>query len=75
MLVMRRRAGESFMIGERIEIEVLEMTGSRVKLGIVAPEEYVIVRKEARITRDENLTAARKVDSKTIAALLHRLTS
>jgi len=73
VLVMRRRAGESFMIGEHIEIEVLEMTGSRVKLGIVAPEEFVIVRKEARITRDENLTAARKVDPTAITALLHRL--
>ena len=58
MLVMKRRAGESFMIGDGIEIEVLEVTGSRVKLGIVAPESQLIVRKEARITRDENITTS-----------------
>lgn len=73
MLVMKRRAGESFMIGDGIEIEVLEVTGSRVKLGIVAPESQLIVRKEARITRDENITAARRLDPDAIAALVHRL--
>ena len=73
MLVMKRRAGESFMIGDEIEIEVLEVAGSRVKLGIVAPDSMVIVRKEARITREENITAARPMDPDAIAALVHRL--
>ena len=73
MLVMRRRAGESFVIGGEIEIEVLEVAGSRVKLGIVAPDSMVIVRKEAQITREENLTAARAVDSTALAALLNHL--
>jgi len=73
VLVMKRRAGESFMIGDGIEIEVLEVAGTRVKLGIVAPESLVIVRKEARITREENITAARPMDPHAIAALVHRL--
>lgn len=73
MLVMRRRAGESFMIGDGIEIEVLEVSGSRVKLGIVAPEMCLIVRKEAKITRETNLTAARAVDQAAITSLLSRL--
>ena len=51
MLVMKRRAGEGFAIGDDIEIEVLEVAGTRVKLGIVAPDSIVIVRKEARATR------------------------
>jgi hypothetical protein len=33
----------------------------------------VIVRKEARITREENITAARPMDPHAIAALVHRL--
>jgi carbon storage regulator len=70
---MRRRAGESFMIGDAVEIEVLEVSGSRVKLGIVAPATCVIVRKEAKITCDTNLTAARTVDQTVIASLLSRL--
>jgi carbon storage regulator len=74
VLVMRRRAGESFMIGEGIEIEVLEVSGTRVKIGIVAPESVVIMRKETKITRDENLTAARSVGPEMISSLVGRLT-
>jgi carbon storage regulator len=73
MLVMRRRPGESFTIGSGIEIEILEVTGTRVKLGISAPESYVILRKEVRLTRDENLTAARNVDPRRMRALIRRL--
>lgn len=70
---MKRRAGESFTVGDEIEIEVLEVAGSRVKLGISAPGSVAIVRKEARITREENITAAHAVDPDSIAALVDRL--
>jgi len=70
MLVMRRRAGESFLIGEAIEIEILAICGARVKLGIVAPDSVAIQRKETQITRDENITAARSVGQKNITSLL-----
>jgi carbon storage regulator len=70
---MKRRAGERFTIGECIEIEVLEVAGSRVKLGIVAPDTMVISRQEALLTKEENITAARPMDSQTIADLVHRL--
>ena len=67
---MRRRAGESFFIGTEIEIEVLEVCGSRVKLGIVAPDEEVILRKEARITREENIIAASSVRRESLPTLI-----
>ena len=73
MLVMRRRAGESFVIGDGIEVEVLEVTGTRVKLGITAPESVPIMRKETKITREENLTAASRVNQGNISSLLHKL--
>ena len=73
MLVMKRRAGESFTIGDDIEIEVLEVAGTRVKLGIVAPDSVLIVRKEAKVTREENITAAQAMDPGAIAALVRRL--
>ena len=73
MLVMKRRAGESFTIGDDIEIEVLEVAGSRVKLGIVAPDSIAIVRKEARVTREENITASQPVTPDALAALANRL--
>ncbi len=73
MLVMRRRAGESFLIGEAVEIEVLEICGTRVKLGIVAPDSILIQRKESKLTRDENIIAARSVGQQNISALLDQV--
>ena len=73
MLVMKRRAGESFTIGDEIEIEVLEVAGTRVKLGIVAPDSVAIVRKEARVTREENITASQPVGPDALTALAQRL--
>ena len=58
MLVMWRRPGESLVVGESIEIEVIEARPNRVKLGVVAPDSVSIVRKETRIIPDENVTAA-----------------
>lgn len=59
MLVIRRRAGESFLIGEDVEIEILEMSTSQVKLGIRAPREISVLRKEVFLTREQNRAAAR----------------
>jgi carbon storage regulator CsrA len=70
---MRRRAGESFLVGAAIEIEVLEVCGARVKLGIVAPDSVLIQRKETQITRDENITAARSVRQQNISSLLNKV--
>lgn len=72
MLVMWRRPGESLVVGESIEIEVIEARPNRVKLGVVAPESVSIVRKETRIIRDENVTAAWSIDHSAIASLLRR---
>ena len=73
MLVMRRRAGESLLIGGEIEIEVLEVGPTRVKLGIVAPASLAITRKEVLLTRSENLTAARGTAPEMIAWLSRKL--
>ena len=73
MLVMRRRAGESFQIGPDIEIEILELTATRVKIGVTAPSALAIVRKEIVLTREENLTASKPAPPETIAWLTERL--
>jgi carbon storage regulator len=46
MLVLARRAGEEIRIGADIEITITEITGSRVRIGITAPKEIPIIRKE-----------------------------
>lgn len=73
MLVMRRRAGESLIIGGEIEIEILDVGPTRVKLGIVAPAALAITRKEVVLTRSENLTASQAANPETIAWLSRKL--
>ncbi len=62
MLVLRRRAGESLLIGDQIEIEFLEVSSQAVKIGIKAPKQVSILRKELHLTQSENRAAAREVD-------------
>jgi carbon storage regulator len=63
MLVIRRRPGETLVIGSDVEIEILEATHSQVKLGIRAPKSVTVLRKEIQLTRDENLAAAHEFSS------------
>ena len=70
MLVLRRRAGESLLIGEDVEIQILDINAQTVKLGIVAPRQVPILRKELHITKMENQSAARQVDLEQLADLL-----
>ena len=46
MLVLARRPGESIMIGDDIEFRVLAVSGGAVKVGVQAPREVPIFRKE-----------------------------
>ena len=57
MLVIRRRPGESLLIGDDIEIEVLDAGPTHVKLGIRAPRQVVVLRREVALTRDHNRAA------------------
>ena len=56
--MLRRRAGESVMIGDDIEVELLAITPQGAKIGIRAPKETVVLRKELKITQDQNARAA-----------------
>lgn len=46
MLVLTRRAGESIIIDDRLELKVLRIRGNQVHIGINAPRETPIFRKE-----------------------------
>jgi len=46
VLVLKRKVGESVMIGEDIEISILEREGDTVKIGIEAPRSIRVFRKE-----------------------------
>lgn len=46
MLVLSRKKGQSIMIGNDIEISIVDVQGEQVRLGINAPREVSIHRKE-----------------------------
>ena len=46
MLALTRKKGESLIINNNTEITVLEIRGDQVKIGIAAPKEVPIYRKE-----------------------------
>lgn len=73
MLVIRRRAGQSVLIGGEIEVEVVEAGPGRVKLGIRAPREVLVLRKEIVQTREENVAAARGLRREAIGELIGRI--
>jgi carbon storage regulator len=62
MLILRRRPGESLLIGEEVEIEFLETGPWGVKVGIHAPRGITILRKELRMVQEANCAAARRVE-------------
>ena len=46
MLVLTRKANQSIMIGDNIEVSVLSVLGEKVRLGIQAPRDVPVFRKE-----------------------------
>ncbi|PWW08355.1 carbon storage regulator CsrA [Paenibacillus cellulosilyticus] len=50
MLVLSRKKGETIMIGSDIELTVLEVSADGVRIGITAPKEVGVLRKELYLT-------------------------
>jgi carbon storage regulator len=46
MLILTRRTGESLRIGDDIELTVMAVSGSQVRIGIKAPRNVVVDRQE-----------------------------
>jgi carbon storage regulator len=59
LLILTRKVGESVAIGDDIQISVVEIKGTQVKLGIRAPREVSVHRQEIYLKiQEENLRAA-----------------
>jgi carbon storage regulator len=46
MLVLSRRRAQSIVVGENVEIKVIDILGNKIRLGIVAPKSIPVHRKE-----------------------------
>ena len=60
MLVLSRKIGERILIGDGIELTVVQVRGDRVKLGLTAPPEVSILREERYI--QDQVNGRRRLD-------------
>ena len=58
MLVLTRKCNQSIMIGDDIEVSVLSVMGEKVRIGIQAPRDVPVFRREVYLEiQQENLAA------------------
>jgi len=57
MLVLTRKTNQSIMIGEEIEITVLSVSGDKVRIGIDAPRDISVFRREVLDNAEANASA------------------
>lgn len=62
MLALTRKKGESIVINNNIEISVLEIRGDQIKIGISAPKDMPIYRKEVYLQIQEETKEAMNVE-------------
>ena len=53
MLALSRKKGEAIIVNNNVEITVLEVKGDQVKIGITAPKEVPVYRKEVYVQIQE----------------------
>ncbi|MBO5154880.1 MAG: carbon storage regulator CsrA [Eubacterium sp.] len=63
MLALTRKKGESLVLNNDIEVTVLEIRGDQVKLGVKAPREVPVYRKEVYLQIQKENEAAASVEN------------
>jgi carbon storage regulator len=59
VLIITRRPGERIMVGDEVTVEIMEIVGNSVRVGISAPRSVPVYREEIyAAVRDENRAAA-----------------
>jgi carbon storage regulator len=71
MLVLTRKSNQSIMIGDDIEVSVLAVMGEKVRIGIAAPRDVPVFRKEVylEIKLDETEGDQREAVAKALEEL------
>ena len=69
MLALSRKKGEALVINNNIEVTVLEVKGDQVKIGISAPKEVPIYRKEVYLQIQDSNKEAMQADLEAVKKL------
>lgn len=62
MLVLTRKANQSIMIGDEIEVSVLAIMGEKVRIGIEAPRAIPVFRKEVYVEIQQDREGESRID-------------
>lgn len=54
MLILTRRPGEALIIGDDIVVQVLDVRGNQVRIGVEAPRDVAVDREELRERKEAN---------------------
>src|SRR6201984_2854350 len=73
MLVLTRKSNQSIMIGDDIEVSVLAIMGEKVRIGIQAPRDIPVFRKEVYIEIQEEGSDSHKGAREEVDAALRGL--
>ena len=76
MLVLTRKSNQSIMIGDEIEVSVLSIMGEKVRIGIQAPRDIPVFRKEVYLEiQQEGVAAGHGSARAEVDEALNRLSS
>jgi carbon storage regulator len=73
MLVLTRKSNQSIMIGDNIEVSVLAIMGEKVRIGIQAPRDIPVFRKEVYLEIQEDQVGPAKGAREEVDAALRGL--
>lgn len=60
MLILTRRAGETLMIGDDVQVTVIAVSGNQVRLGVKAPKDVIVDREEIHERRRREAEGSRR---------------
>jgi len=72
MLIMSRRTGESLMVGDDVVVTVLGVKGNQVEIGVNAPRDQAVHRKEIYLQIKSDQNAPQRSKQRTMNAGIHR---
>ncbi|MEK6272824.1 MAG: carbon storage regulator CsrA [Actinomycetota bacterium] len=75
MLVLTRKTNQSIMIGDAVEVSVLSVSRDKIRLGITAPRDVPVFRKEVYLSIQEEQVGADEGATKQVEKALDDLSN